>query len=80
MVSNYLGKESTKMIKEYDRIRTLVDKTVNGRFYPKGTIGVVIDVCPNGKAYSVEIWDETKYPIDATTYEWDEMEVIPPAN
>lgn len=45
------------MIKEYGRIRTLVDKTVCGRFYPKGTIGVV-DVYPNGKACSVEIWDE----------------------
>ena len=68
------------MIKEYDRIRTLVDKTVCGRFYPKGAIGVVVDICPNGIAYSVEIWDENNYPIDVTTYKESEIEVIPSAN
>lgn len=68
------------MIKEYDRVKTLVDKTEFGRFYPKGTIGVVVDICPNGKACSIEIWDETKYPIDVTTYEMNEIEVIPSNN
>ncbi len=64
------------MIKEYDRVRTLVDKTVCGRLYPKGTIGVVVDICPNKIACSVEIWDETKYPIDVVTYEMGEVETI----
>lgn len=29
------------MIKEYERVVTLVDKTEAGKCYPKGTIGVI---------------------------------------
>ena len=65
------------MIKEYERVVTLVDKTEAGKCYPKGTIGVIVSLYSNGNACEVEIWDDTGYPINVVTYETNEVKVIP---
>ncbi len=66
------------MIKENDRVVTLVDKkTQEGTTYPKGMIGVVVDVYADGKAGAIELWDDTGYPEDVLTYEATEVKVIP---
>ena len=65
------------MIKEYDLVETLVDKEEGCNFYPRGTRGVVVSLYTSGPACEVEIWDETDYPIDVVTYEFDELKVIP---
>ena len=60
------------MIKEYDRVRTLVKK--DG--YDAGTVGVVVSVYTSAPACEVELWDENEYPIDVVTYLFEELEVI----
>lgn len=67
------------MIKENDRVVTLVDKKgfMETGIVPSGTIGVVVSLVADGKACEVEVWDETGYPMDVVTYENDELKVIP---
>lgn len=66
------------MIKENDRVVTMVDKkTRKGIIYPAGTIGVVVDVYADGMAGAIELWDDTGYPIDVVTYESNEVKIIP---
>lgn len=60
------------MIKEYDMVKTLVDKEK----HPVGSIGVVVSLYSAGPACEVELWDENKYPIDVVTYMFDELEVV----
>ena len=60
------------MIKEYDRVNTLIDK---GK-YPQGTIGVVVSFYKDSDACEVEIWNEQNYPIDVVTYKLDEIEKV----
>ena len=60
------------MIKEYDLVKTLVEKFG----YSKGTKGVVVGVYKGGKACNVELWDENDYPIDVVTYDTSEIEAI----
>ena len=57
------------MIKENDRIRTVVKK---GK-YPAGTIGVVVSVYTSGPACEVELWGDDGYPVDVVTYELSEI-------
>ena len=59
------------MIKEYDTVKTLVEKCG----IPIGTLGVVVSIYSTGPACEVEIWDENNYPIDVITYEFNEIEV-----
>ena len=60
------------MIKEYDRVKTLIDK---GQ-YPQGTIGVVVSFYDGHSACEVEIWNEQNYPIDVVTYKLNEIEKV----
>ena len=60
------------MIKEYDIIKTLVEK--DG--FKAGSIGVVVSLYSTGPACEVEIWDNNHYPIDVVTYKYDEIELI----
>ena len=60
------------MIKEYDKVRTLVEK----EGYPIGTVGVAVSVYSSGPACEVELWDENEYPVDVITYLFEELEVI----
>ena len=60
------------MIKEYDRIRTLVDK---GN-YSQGTVGVVVSFYSNTNACEVEVWNEQNYPVDVVTYQLNEIEKV----
>lgn len=60
------------MIKEYDLVKTLVEKCG----YPKGTKGVIVGIYKGGKACNVELWDKTNYPIDVITYITNEIEII----
>ena len=60
------------MIEEYSLVKTLVEK----KGFPAGTIGVVVSLYSSGPACEVEVWDETHYPVDVVTYEFDELEVI----
>ncbi len=59
------------MIKENDKVRTLVEK--NG--FPAGTTGVVISLYTSGPACEVELWDEDGYPEDVVTYRLSEVEI-----
>lgn len=59
------------MIKEYDKVKTLVEK----EGYPIGTTGVVVSLYKSGPACEVEIWDDENYPIDVVTYELSEVEI-----
>ncbi len=67
------------MIKEYERVKTLVDKEgfMIKSVIPAGSIGTIVSLYQNGAGCEVEIWDETGYPIDVVTYRSDEVEVIP---
>ncbi len=65
------------MIKENDRVVTLVDKTEAGKHYPKGSIGVVVSLYKNGSDCEVEVWDDDGYPIDVITYGINEVKKIP---
>lgn len=60
------------MIKEYDRVKTLIDKEK----YLQGTIGVVVSFYKDSDACEVEIWNEQNYPIDVVTYKLDEIEKV----
>lgn len=60
------------MIKEYDLVKTLVEKCG----YPKGTKGVIVGIYKREKACNVELWDKTNYPMDVITYTTNEIEII----
>lgn len=60
------------MVNEYDYVETLVAK---GEI-PAGTYGLVVSLYADGLACEVEVWDETRYPIDVVTYELDEIKVL----
>ena len=60
------------MIKEYDKVRALVEK----ENYPVGTIGVVVSLYTYGSACEVEVWDSDNYPVDVLTYQLSEVEAI----
>lgn len=60
------------MIKEYDLVKTLVEKYG----YPKGTKGVIVGIYKGGEACNVELWDKTNYPMDVITYTTNEIEII----
>ncbi len=60
------------MIKEYERVRTLVEKEA----FPIGSIGVVVSIYGNGPGCEVEIWDEDDYPVDVVTFDISELEVL----
>lgn len=58
------------MIKENDRVKTLVEK----EGFPVGTMGVVVSVYSEGPQCEVEVWDADEYPVDVVTYSVDEIE------
>ena len=58
------------MIKEYDKVKTLVEKNK----YPSGTCGIVVSLYSSGTACEVEVWDDDGYPVDVITYELSEVE------
>jgi len=60
------------MMKEYSRVRTLVEK--NG--FPAGSIGVIVSFYSTGPACEVEIWDKDMNPVDVVTYSLDELEEV----
>ena len=60
------------MFKEYDRVKTLVDK----EGFVAGSIGVVVGLYSTGPACEVEIWDNNNYPVDVVTYEYSEIKLI----
>lgn len=60
------------MIKEYDKVKTLIEK--NG--FPIGSIGVVVSLYGKHPLCEVEIWDENEWPIDVVTYTFSELKVI----
>ena len=60
------------MIKENDRVRTLVEK----EGYSAGTVGIVVSLYSTGPACEVELWDEDEYPVDVVTYLLDEVKGI----
>lgn len=57
------------MIKEYDVVKTLVEKSG----FKTGTKGVVVSVYADKKACEVEVWDDEKYPVDVVTFSLDEL-------
>lgn len=60
------------MIKENDRVKTLVEK----EGFPVGTMGVVVSVYSEGPQCEVEVWDADEYPVDVVTYSFDEIEGV----
>ena len=58
-------------MKEYDLVRTLVDK----EGFKKGSKGIVVAFYLDGKGVNVEIQDDNNHPIDVATYEIDEIEL-----
>jgi len=60
------------MIKENDRVKTLVEK----EGFPVGTMGVVVSVYSEGPQCEVEVWDADEYPVDVVTYSVDEIEGV----
>ena len=60
------------MLKENDRVRTLVEK----EGFPIGTIGVIVSVYSSGPSCEVELWDSDNYPIDVVTYKLCELEAV----
>lgn len=60
------------MIKENDRVKTLVEK----EGFPVGTMGVVVSVYSEGPQCEVEVWDAYEYPVDVVTYSVDEIEGV----
>ncbi|MCR4611173.1 MAG: hypothetical protein K5644_04665 [Lachnospiraceae bacterium] len=60
------------MIKENDRVKTLVEK----EGFPVGTMGVVVSVYSEGTQCEVEVWDADEYPVDVVTYSVDEIESV----
>ena len=59
------------MLKEYDRVKTLVEK--DG--IPSGTVGVVVSIYSTGPACEVEVWDENENPVDVITYLFSELAI-----
>lgn len=59
------------MLKENDRVRTLVEK----EGFPIGTIGVIVSVYSSGPACEVELWDSNNYPVDVVTYKLCELKI-----
>lgn len=55
--------------KEYDKIKTLVEK--NGS--PPSTIGIIVSFYPDSDLCEVEICDNDEYPIDVVTYVVNEL-------
>lgn len=60
------------MIRENDKVRTLVEKEK----YPVGTEGIVVSLYTSGPACEVEVWGEDEYPEDVVTYKLSEIEKI----
>ena len=60
------------MIKEYSKVKTLVDK----EGFPKGSIGIVVSVYSTGPACEVELWDEDENPVDVVMYLIEELEEL----
>lgn len=60
------------MLKENDRVRTLVEK----EGFPTGTLGVIVSVYSSGPACEVELWDSDSYPVDVVTYKFSELEAV----
>lgn len=60
------------MIKEYERVKTLVDK--DG--FPAGSVGVVVSIYGDGPGCEVELWDANENPVDVVTYKMNELEVV----
>ena len=60
------------MIKEYDKVKTLITK----EGFPAGTIGVVVSVYTTGPACEVELWNVDNYPVDVVTYLFKELKKI----
>lgn len=60
------------MLKENDRVRTLVEK----EGFPIGTIGVIVSVYSSGPACEVELWNSNNYPADVVTYKLGELEAV----
>lgn len=60
------------MLKENNRVRTLVEK----EGFPIGTIGVIVSVYSSEQACEVELWDSDNYPIDVVTYKLYELETV----
>lgn len=64
------------MIKENDRVKTLVES----EGYKAGLIGVVIFVSQNSKYCDVELLGKDGYPIGVAGYETDKLLIIDPKN
>ena len=60
------------MLKENDRVRTLVEK----EGFPIGSIGVIVSIYTSGPACEVELWDYDNYSIDVVTYKLCELEAV----
>lgn len=60
------------MIKEYDIVKTLVEKSG----FKAGTKGVVVSVYADNKACEVELWDSEEYPVDVVTFLMGELEKV----
>ena len=60
------------ILKENDRVRTLVEK----EGFPIGTIGVIVSVYSSGPACEVELWGSDNYPVDVVTYKLCELEPV----
>lgn len=60
------------MLKEYDLVKTLVEK--DG--FPAGTKGVVVDVQLGGEGAEVELWGPDKSPAAVVGYYDSELEVL----
>ena len=60
------------MMKEYSRVRTLVEKSG----FPANSIGVIVSFYGTGPACEVEIWDKDMNPVDVITYTLDELEEV----
>ena len=59
-------------MKEYSRVRTLVEK----KGFPANSIGVIVSFYGTGPACEVEIWDKDMNPVDVITYKLDELEEV----
>ena len=51
------------MLKENDRVKTLVEK----EGFPVGTIGVVVSIYSEDPQCEVELWDADEYPLDVAS-------------
>ena len=60
------------MFKEYDLVKTLVDR----EGFPAGTKGVIVGFYSSGPACDVEVWDQTDYPMVVATYRFSELQKL----